>query len=123
MLSLIPLKIKSTQFKIKLFFLLKVPQPSFLLADSYLIMNRSIYRYNDMVENIDFGAHTPWICTLAGSLFASSMPSPNFRFFICMLKWYKHGRLAVLLCILRGAIAFCGINLRNVGTIQQANAQ
>lgn len=118
MLLLIPLKIKSTKVKIKLLFLFKVPQPSFLLADSYLIMNRSIYRCNDMVENIDFGAHTPWICTLAGSLFACSMPSPNFRFFTGMLNCYKHGEgLAVLLCILRRAIAFCGINLRNVGTI------
>lgn len=76
-----------------------------------------------MVEIIDFGAQTPWICTLAASLFACSMPSPNCRFFTCMLKWYKHTGLAVLLCILRRAVVFCGINLRNVGTIQQANAQ
>lgn len=76
-----------------------------------------------MAENIDFGAQTPWICTQAASLFACSMLSPNCRWFTCMLKWYKHRGLAVLLCILRRAIAFCGINLRNVGTIQQANVQ
>lgn len=42
---------------------------------------------------------------------------------LCCLQLYKHGGLTVLLCILRRAVAFCGINLRNVGTIQQANAQ